>query len=373
MVDLSDGLMSSLGYELARYEARIARPEDLERCYAIRKQVFGETLQLTDDLAISPAREDQYDAKSVVVAGWDKQTNEIVGTFRVTFAPTMLAEPSFAEIGSLSMFPSKMLNKVGIFSRPALMPEYGKSALLHVLTHFGFRYCLENEILIAVIVCEPNFYSFYRHLGFRPLTRTYKSQFGDYRLPLFLMPHDYNHLKLCSSSFYDVAEEVNFPKNNTALDWFEKKVQKIMLVDPGFSQTSSAKSDIIDSSVLHGLTPAGRESLLKNAMSIHCKAKDLIISKNAGDRTFGFIKSGLAEVVINKETVAILGKGDIFGEIAFILGIPRTADVIAAIPETEVVVLSVACLRRLALAEDRAILWQNIARVLASRVAHMNY
>jgi hypothetical protein len=53
---------------------------------------------------------------------------------------------------------------------------------------------------------------------------------------------------------------------------------------------------------------------------------------------------------------------------ALILDRPRTADIVAAAPETKVILLSQTALDRLTNTSDREALWRNIARVLARRL-----
>ena len=98
----------------------------------------------------------------------------------------------------------------------------------------------------------------------------------------------------------------------------------------------------------------------------------MLITENDGGKAFGFVRKGLVKVVIGGKTVVLLGEGDIFGEIAFILHTRRSARVVAASPDTEVVLFSESALNDLEKDADRAIIWRNLARVLAQRVVVTN-
>ena len=68
----------------------------------------------------------------------------------------------------------------------------------------------------------------------------------------------------------------------------------------------------------------------------------------------------------------LLSAGDIFGEIAYILNTNRSAKVVAASPDTEVVLFSETAINRLQEESDRMIIWRNLARVLAQKVMITN-
>ena len=107
-------------------------------------------------------------------------------------------------------------------------------------------------------------------------------------------------------------------------------------------------------------------------MVIKCREGEVLITENDGGKSFGFIQKGIVKVLIGSKTIVMLGEGDIFGEIAYILNTKRTAQVIAASPDTEIVLFSDSAINSLENNEDRAVVWRNLARVLAQRVVLTN-
>ena len=77
-------------------------------------------------------------------------------------------------------------------------------------------------------------------------------------------------------------------------------------------------------------------------------------------------------MVIGGKTLVLLGEGDIFGELAFILNSKRTAEVIAASPDTEIVLFNISALDSLENEADKVVIWQNLSRVLAQKVVLTN-
>lgn len=68
------------------------------------------------------------------------------------------------------------------------------------------------------------------------------------------------------------------------------------------------------------------------------EAGEIIIEEGQSDATIYVIRSGEVQVVHNGEVLATLGEGELFGEMALIDNMPRSANVVAL---TDVVVVPV--------------------------------
>ena len=81
------------------------------------------------------------------------------------------------------------------------------------------------------------------------------------------------------------------------------------------------------------------------------------------------ILSGKADVIVEfggeSSTVAQLGDSEVFGEMAAVLDLPRTADVVSMTEDASALVLSPDAFDRLEDPEDRAALWRTLATRLA--------
>jgi|SRR5215208_6181737 len=90
------------------------------------------------------------------------------------------------------------------------------------------------------------------------------------------------------------------------------------------------------------------------------------------DRSFFIISSGSFEVLVpsgeGSERVRVLERGDLFGEVGFFDGLPRSADV-AALDDAEALVLTQSGFQRLRLTHPRLALRfvLDLGRVLAER------
>ena len=98
--------------------------------------------------------------------------------------------------------------------------------------------------------------------------------------------------------------------------------------------------------------------------------RDVLILKGNTANHMYVVLNGVVEVRDGADVLALFTPGDLFGEMAFLLGMPRTQDVFAATDEVRVLALSEAQIR-LIMKEDPEIaahLLLNISRMLCLRL-----
>ena len=129
--------------------------------------------------------------------------------------------------------------------------------------------------------------------------------------------------------------------------------------------------------ILASLSEEALKMLLHSSLILKMSAKDVIAKEGTEEREVYIILDGLFEVVshngnrnLSKERLAVLKKGDVFGEIAFFsVSGRRSADVVA-MTDGEVLVLKHSFLKELTVKNPEAS-WQilfNLGRILSERV-----
>ncbi len=166
-----------------------------------------------------------------------------------------------------------------------------------------------------------------------------------------------------------MARERGFPAVREGIHWRATHEATHGAIDVGYATVSATSIPDFATTLLDGISDRGRREVLAGAVRIRSEAGDRVLRKGEGSNGIGFVLSGTLEVRDGDRLLRILGAGDLFGELAYVLGVPRTADVIAATPGTEILLVRLKMLEKLSRPSDRAQLWRNLARVLASRLA----
>jgi N-acyl-L-homoserine lactone synthetase len=370
MLRILKTISSVYDYASGRYKVFVTEGDEVQACFEVRKHVFGGELgRWESNERFCPALVDEFDDQSVQIGCLDTETGKVVAAVRLTPADRLMGTPEYRAEYQLDRFPNEHLAEVSVVSRFAILPEYRNTPVSLVMLQYVYEHLMDNGFVFSSIVCEPNLYPLYRRVGFRPLGAVHVSPFGGYRLSLFLLGHDFEYFKQCGSPYHRIATKRQWPVRHEGLNWFRSVSQTAGFIDPGFTVVRPDASLDLCSPLTEGLSEKGCAVLLKNAVTVDCQPGDQVLAQGAGGRTLGFVKTGALEVRKDDRTLAILGEGDIFGEIAFILDTPRTADVVAVTEDTEIVLISLSGIKHIKDPADQTKVWQNLARVLAERLS----
>jgi hypothetical protein len=288
---------------------------------------------------------------------------------RVTPATVARYEKASVDEYRLDLFDDELLERTLIFTRLCILKEHRKSIASFVLFSKTFSALLDEGFGAALLACEPNLFNMYKKLGARPIGRVHNSPSGGYRIPMISIP-DPDHLAEVGSPLLKVIRKADPVKAKPFIDWYaaleETEGEIVLGIAPyeGDDEEDAPTHRLLSD----GLSDKGVEQLLQNAMVVSCKLGDVLVAERDGGKAIAFVKAGLVDVMVGSKKVGLLGPGEMFGEIAVTLDTMRTARVVAAVPSTEVLLLSVSALQRLESEADRTLVWRNLARALARRL-----
>ena len=266
---------------------------------------------------------------------------EVIATARLNHADTTDVGEYWSNVYKLerwSEFPQETLS---ISSRLMVAEEWRGSAILGGLLLKLYSHSRERGIRFSFLNCSPSLLEFYEQLGYRRYADGFVDDDVGYHVPLVFMLEDADHLKLVHSPFWRLARSL--PSDDSGTRWFKKQF-------PGHAQHVSKRLvdtdhfwDILENNLhadpqqsialLNNLDDDEARSFLDSGTILLCKTGDVIIRPgDVGDEMF-VILEGVAEAWGGDDdhpiSMALMGTGEVFGEIAFVSKVPRTAKVVA--------------------------------------------
>lgn len=310
-------------------------------------------------------------APSQIAACQDTHSGEIIACMRLINALDIRKTLSESEGSYMDYFGEERLAEMAFFNSVSIAPAYLKTPAPQVLISHCFIEILKAGGQAILMSCDPGHFSIYKRIGLRPVGALQKSDNGDLEIPMVFLP-DLEYLSIIHSPVLPLLRGMYFDKYKPLVQWYYQMVRENE--DMPISSAFYAKEEEFGGhdNITEGISEEGKENFLSNAMKVHCKKDEVLITENDAGKSFGYVRKGVVKVMIGSRTVVLLGEGDIFGEIAFILGTKRTAQVVAASDDTEVVLFSESAINRLNNEIDKTIIWKNLAKVLAQRVVLTN-
>lgn len=299
----------------------------------------------------------------------DSKTGTVIGCLRSTRAADVSHIPAAKKEYRLDLLPAQLVPKVRIFTRLAVLKSHRKSPAALVIMVEAFLDALRQNDQAILMSCEPNLFNMYKSIGLRPIGQIHNSASGGYRIPMICIP-DLEYFKLIKNPAMPLIQKIiEWDNYTSSVKWYDDLVkqsggllERATLYQEG---TSNGEEHL---PLTYGLSKSGLQSFLNNAMLIICESGDLLMAKEDGGKYLGFIRSGTLNVNIKDQTIASLTKGDVFGELAFILNELRSADIVAGENGAEVVLCSVSILNKMKRESDKTVLWKNLAKMVSRKL-----
>ena len=363
-------IVAHLDYLRGRYTAFPVRDADARKGvdFVLDEVRRKELKRVHGRSALESAAFVDADVKHELYAVKDTQKNQIVGCVRLTTAEQLAAIPDSRAEYLLDKFPPAILKRANVFTRLAILPPYRKTAASLVLLRRMYDDALAGDTLASLQSCEPGLYAGYLRMGFRPLGGVHPGATGGFRIPMVAILHDIDHLRRINSPLLRQLAAAKPPLPQDAVRWYRELEASQGPIDPGVAFYADGAGGDAHAQLTQGLTAAGRAGMLRNAMEVKCNHRDVVLSSGDGGRNMGFVQQGIVQVEDGGRVIAVLGEGELFGEMAVVLNTTRTANVVAVGSDTRVLMLSQTCLDRLKNPKDVTQVWRNLARVLATRL-----
>jgi GNAT superfamily N-acetyltransferase len=259
-----------------------------------------------------------------------------VACVRLTPVAALPADSRWRGYFAFDQFPAEESNQV-LLTYLLVRPDRRNSDTAARLIEQAYAACRVRGAELIYMLAAPNLVSLYEVLGFRRYTPG-GVDLGGLRMPMVMVAGDLHHFETVRSPLLDALRE-HAPDVRLG-DWFESQFpvysrpagQRALAIED-FMLGLSQRINDAGIPLLDDLDGMETTRLLAAARQLGVAAGEVVLREGErGDDMF-LILEGAVEVsrVLprGRRVLTTLGAGQIFGEGAFLLGTPRSADVVA--------------------------------------------
>jgi hypothetical protein len=262
-------------------------------------------------------------------------------------------------------------------------PTYRGTSLLNEMFTAYMNFVNQRRIQLVFGDCEPHLLNTYQALGFRTYTtRNVNSPETGYLIPLVIVAEDLGYMRRIASPLAEVlrdyAGRARVPEEIDRLLTGGAAVQSHKMLDPeeylAGVKAAAREAGALASGLFRGMSEDEIAVCLDKSVTIACQPGDRVIKRGNVATNMSLVLSGRFEVRDGEAVVAEIGPGEVFGEIAFFLKLPRTMDVVAVAEGTRIVSFNDRTIRALieSHSEAAATLLYNISVMLCERLLKTN-
>ena len=306
------------------------------------------------------------------------EDGEIVATSRFSWGGDAPFTERLIEHYQLAPFLAELpQDTMAVGERGMVAPRLRGSDIFRKLGQGSREWVGRHRVQLIFGACEPHLLSRYLGQGCRTFARkNINSADAGYLIPIVTVVEDIEYLRRIGSAEAETAldrgRDARIPK---CVEWLVDSggvtSQRLTPSAAYTREVQDAIAELAESrlSALDGLSEEEAERALGKSNIIQCSAGDRVLKKGGVARNMFVVLEGTLEVRDDGELVRVLSPGDIFGEMAFLLGRPRAADVYAA-TDGRILSLSEGTLRKTIErdSETAAHLLLNISKMLCYRV-----
>jgi len=239
-------------------------------------------------------------------------------------------------------------------------------------------FCNQHRIQLVFGDCEPHLLNLYLGLGFRTYSeRNISKPETGYLIPLVLVTEDIAYMRRIGSPMAKVLKD--FGGSNRVPVNLDDLIQDSAVLSESLANRETYWESLSDTfkmigqckfSLFDNLDKNVIQPFLDKSNVIECLAGDQVLKQGNVAHNMFVVLEGVLEVRVKGKAVARLERGDLLGEVAFLLGIPRSADVYAITDGATILSLSETTVRA-HIEEDPKVAAQmmlNIAKILCQKL-----
>jgi len=304
---------------------------------------------------------------------------EIVGAMRWTWGGDAPFDRPHIEQYSLQPFIDSLpIGQMIIGERFMISKDHRGTDLLSRMFERYMDFCNQHRIQLVFGDCEPHLLNLYLGLGFRTYSESNISKPETaYLIPLVLVTEDIEYMRQIRSPMAKVLKD--FGSRNRVPANLDDLIKDSAVLSERLANRETYWESLSDTfkmighckfSLFDDLSKKAIQPFLDKSNVIECRAGDQVLKQGNVAHNMFVVLEGELEVRVKDKAVARLERGDLLGEVAFLLDIPRSADVYAITDGTTVLSLSETTVRE-HIEEDPKVAAQmmlNIAKILCQKL-----
>jgi hypothetical protein len=357
------------------YEVRLAETEEeKEAVYRFRYTVYVEEMGRYQKTADHAGRRlvEPEDEQSFILYIRDGDDGTVVGTARLSWGGHGFSQRQIDEYSLTPFLDALPHEHIGVGERVMVLSSLRGTGLIDQLMERRNDTAIGHDVRIQFAACEPHLLSLYLGQGRRTYaTKNINTPEAGYLIPLVAFPNGPDALRgvgkgTPAGELPQCVAEI-FAGGGGAV------MSPLMTGEEDYTaHLRSALHEIEgqDISAFHGFTDDEVERCLGHSTVIECAAGDRVLKKGGVARNIFVVLDGTLEARDEGRVVGVIGAGEVFGEMAFLLERPRSVDVYAASDSVRVLSLSERTIRKMIAADPgvAAKLLFNISKMLCVRI-----
>lgn len=253
----------------------------------------------------------------------------------------------------------------------------GSDLGLRALLEVG-RFLIAHDVEVMFCDCEPHLLNSYLQMGMQIYTHVKNYPGIGFVVPLALVPGDHAHLERVRSPYWPIFHGATGTSPDLLAALRERVTNPSAVLSEQHVSSERFMVEIGEAIARHPrTTPAFLDGLSSGEISLlvakshifECGAGQRLILDGGAARSLFVVLSGVVEIHKDERLLGVAAPGDVLGEFAFLLGMPRSADVIAS-TDARVLTLSEGNLLRIQSShpEVAAKLMLNLSRCLCQKL-----
>ncbi|MET0101185.1 MAG: cyclic nucleotide-binding domain-containing protein [Sedimenticola sp.] len=384
MSNLMAALASLMGHLVPVYHANTT--EEKEAIYRFRYDIYVKEMQRYQENADHERgwlKDDEDDAPYSLLL-YCGLPDDITATARVCIWDAGQIPEEAQRRLSTHLVPGIEAYKTAEVTRLMIKPHARGRFILPSLIVNGYEYLAgEAKTDLAFFQSVPALVPHFRRLGTRPYGGVLLDGGASTLIPSMMVLSDYQYFRQCGSFLAPLVKKFFFgpnkrkPIDTTELEnIFQDNVVPVEL--DALRVWDDVQADLLKDNenipnFLDKLDASIVEEIAKAGMILNVPAGSILTKEGTVDRQMYLILDGRFEVLVQGASVAVLMKGELFGEMAFFRREGKRTATVKSLNNAKVLVISQRSLRKLAqkTPEGALQILTNIGQIMADRLAGM--